>query len=204
MIKVIIVDDHPLMLDGIRTALSDSSEIKIIGEALNGKDLIKLLDIHIPHIILLDIMMPELDGIDTLKIVKKKFSDVRVIILTQFRERRFIKNCIALGAEGFLIKDCGGPILKEAIITVYKGGTYFNSNTFRRNQLHEHLKPDNLSKREYEILTLIAGDKQCKEIANILNLSINTVRTYRNRLLNKSGNNTLAGLVQWANDNNLI
>ncbi|MBC8488393.1 MAG: response regulator transcription factor [Bacteroidetes bacterium] len=204
MIKVIIVDDHPLMLDGIRTALSDSTEIKIIGEAMNGKDLLKLLSTNLPDIILLDIMMPELDGIETLKIVKKKFRHVKVIVLTQFGERRFIKNCIDLGAEGFLLKDCGTSILKDAIIAVFKGGTYFNSYNFNRNKLHKHFKPDILSNREYEILTLIAGDKPCKEIANRLNLSINTVRTYRNRLLIKSGNNTLAGLVQWANDNNLI
>lgn len=201
MIKIIIVDDHPLMIDGIKTALSDVQDIIIIGEALNGKQLLVLLENKNPDIILLDIKMPELDGIEVLKIVKKEFENIKIIMLSQFGDRGFIKRCIELEASGYLLKDCGKHDLINAIKTIYDGGTWF--------EIHDKFKIQNIEKpklsdREKEVLQLIFMEYDKKEIAKKLNISNSTVNTYHARLLQKAGVQNDIGLYKWAIENKII
>jgi DNA-binding NarL/FixJ family response regulator len=201
MIEIIITDDHPIMIDGIKTALSDEPNIKIIGEALNGKELLKLLEKIKPDIILLDIMMPELDGIEVLKIAKRQFDDIKIIVLSQFGERGLIKKCIELGASGYLLKDCGKHDLVNAIKSVFNGETWF--------EIHNKIKIQNTDKpkfsdREKEVLQLIFMEYDKKEIAKKLNISNSTVNTYHARLLQKAGVQNDIGLYKWAIENKII
>jgi DNA-binding NarL/FixJ family response regulator len=205
MIKLIITDDHPIMIDGIRTALSGESDIIIIGEAYNGNQLLDLLESKKSDIILLDIRMPILDGIDTLKILRNKFKKIKVIMLTQFGERQFIKKCIEYGADGYLLKDCGKHELMNAIRTVNEGGTWFDIHNRLSNSINENLDDmPKLSKREVEVLQLICEELSNREIAEKLNISVDTVNTYRTRLMKKAGAKKVIGLFRWASKNRLI
>ena len=114
-INIAIADDHQLMIDGIKTALEDSPEIKIVGEANNGLEIIEIVKTRKPDLVLLDIRMPELDGIDAAKILKKQFSKLKIIILSQYGERGFIRRCQKIGVDGYLIKGCSS---KELISTI--------------------------------------------------------------------------------------
>ena len=201
MIKLIIVDDHQLMIDGIKTALSEYEEIKIIGDALNGRKLLELLKSKTPDIILLDIMMPELDGIDTLQIVKQKNPEVKIIMLSQFGDRGFIKRCLKFGADGYLLKDCGGKKLIKTIRDIYKGGTVFDVHV--TSQLKSAVKVD-LSNQEKEVLHLIVQGVKNKEIANFLNISVSTVSTYRSRIMEKIGVRTDIELYEWVKENEIV
>ncbi len=127
-INIAISDDQQLMIDGIKTALADSPEIKIVGEAYNGLEIIEIVKNAKPDLILLDIKMPELDGLEAAKILKKQFENIKIIILTQFDERSFIRCCQKIGVEGYLLKDCGKIELLKAINKVYNGGILFSVN----------------------------------------------------------------------------
>jgi len=198
MIKLIIVDDHPLMIDGIKTAISDTPDISIIGEANNGKQLLEILTKTLPDVILLDIRMPELDGIDALKIIKEKYKEVKVIMLSQFGERGLIKKSLEFGASGYLLKCSDKQILLSAIYTVFNGGTSFEIHAFNTQNSTKTLE---LSQREKEVLNLIMDEYETKKIANKLKVSISTVNTYRSRLMQKAGVNNDIGLYKWAIEN---
>jgi len=206
-IKIAIADDHPLMIDGIKTALSETSKIKIIGEALNGKQLLLLMETIQPDIVLLDIRMPELDGLDTLEIMKSKYPETKVIMLSQYSERGMVKKSIEFGAKAYLLKDCGKNKLVETITKVFNGGIYFNLPNVRKKETHG-LNCDNpkslLSCRELDVLELLAKDFSYGQIAEKLGIELSSVKTYKLRLKRKSGTHTLSGLVAWAYQNNIV
>ena len=201
MIDIIIADDHPIFIDGIKTTLADITDINIAGEALNGIGVLKILKNQVVDVVLLDIRMPEMDGIATAKEIKKRYPHVKIIMLTQFGEKSLVKKCMELGVDGYLLKVCSQQDLINAIKTVDNGGTWF--------EIHNKINVTNidkpkLSKREKEVLKFIAREKCSKEIATELKLSVNSVNTYRKRLLAKAGVKNTAGLIYWATKNNLI
>ncbi len=201
MINLIIADDHPIFIDGLKTVLADVPDINITGEAQNGKQVIELLEYKQADVVLLDIRMPEMDGIETAKEIKKRYPHVKIIILTQFGEKCLVKNFMELGVDGYLLKDCSQQDLINAIKTVNNGGTWFEIH----NKINiTTLDKPKISKREKEVLKLIAREKCSKEIATELKLSVNSVHTYRERLLAKAGVKNTAGLIYWATKNNLI
>lgn len=207
-IKIAIADDHQFLIDGIKTALADSPEIQIVGEANNGLEIIEIVKTKKPDLVLLDIRMPELDGIEAAKLLKRQFKDIKIIIMTQFDERSLIRRCQKMGVEGYLLKDCGKSELLKAINKVYKGGIHFSINKANTSKIPQLTKIESkdkiLSSRELEVLILMANDKKCSEIAIELGLNESTIRTYRQRLLKKSGTNTSAGLISWAYNQKLI
>lgn len=207
-IKIAIADDHPLYIDGIKTALLNNPEIELIGEAKNGLEIIEIVKANKPDLVLLDIRMPELDGIDAAKILKRQFKDIKIIILTQFGDRGFIGRCQKIGVEGYLLKDCGKSELLKAINKVYNGGILFSINNASTGKMPQTIKVKSkdkiLSSRELEVLLLMANDKNSVEIARELSLNESTVRTYKRRLLSKSGTNTTTGLINWASKQKLI
>lgn len=202
-IKIIIADDHQLMIDGIKNALSETPEIIIIGEALNGIQLLEMLKTKQPDIVLLDIRMPELDGLDTLEIIKTKNPDVKVIMLSQFSERSFIKKSIEYGAYGYLLKDCGKNNLIKAIKTVSIGSTCFEIHGFSCKRDNKSIVAQQLSSREVEVLELICKEFTSNEISSKLKIAKDTVNSYRARLMRKTGAKNLIGLYKWAQENNL-
>ncbi|MEZ5198507.1 MAG: response regulator transcription factor [Bacteroidales bacterium] len=208
MINLIITDDHPIFIDGLKTVLSNVTGIAIVGEALNGKQLLELLEDSLADIVLLDINMPEMDGLETAQIVKQQYSYVKIIMLTQFGEKRFIKKCMEMGVEGYLLKDCEKQELIKAIIAVYMGGIFYNANCqpesgFFAPVVDDH-NPFHISEKEKQVLKLIAEEKCNTEIAKKMSISINTVKTYRERLMLKSGTKNTAGLMYWAVKNKLL
>ena len=211
MIKILIADDHQLMIDGIKTTLRDIPDFEIVAEASDGYQVIKILDSGILiDIILMDINMPKMDGLDCTKIISKKFPHSRIIALSQFGEKRFVKQMVKNGAFGYLLKDADSSDLEAAIRKVYSGEKYFCerlSMTLVNQELHsmnsKSLFPK-LTTREIEILNLICKEYSSQEIAERIFVSFHTVEGHRANLLAKAGVKNTAGLVRWAVENDFL
>jgi len=211
MIKVMVVDDHQLLIDGIRSTLQDSSDISVVEEAHNGLEVLTKLEKKSSKIdvILMDIYMPEMDGLDCTRIIGKKYPEIKVIGLSQYDERRFIKKMIRYGASGYLLKDAGKKELLDAIRKVYDGGEHFtdkiSSKLFKPidNENSDKLFPK-LTTREKEILSHICSGLSSQEISEILNISFHTVESHRANLMVKSGVKNTASLVRWAVENEFV
>lgn len=207
-----VVDDHQLLIDGIRTTLENSPDISIEAEAHNGNEVLKILERRNDDIdlILMDIQMPGMDGLDCTQIVCKKYPNIKVIALSQFDERRFVKKMIRFGASGYLLKDAGKEELLEAIHKVSRGEKHFtpkiSSKLFSKNkdvEVFDKLFPK-ITPREKEILELICKGYSSQDISDTLHISYHTVESHRANLMVKSGVKNTAGLVRWAIDNELF
>jgi len=211
MINILIADDHQLLIDGIKTTLQDVQDINVIAEANNGYQVLEKLEIQKDvDVILMDINMPKLDGLDCTKQVSKRFPEVKVIALSQYDEKRFVKRMIKNGAFGYLLKDSDRDTLVEAIKKVHSGEKYFCDRLSMRLANLE-LKMGNtkslfpkLSVREKEIISLICKEHSTQEIAEKLFISFHTVESHRANLMLKAGVKNTAGLVRWAVENDLI
>lgn len=209
MISVLVADDHGLMIDGIKTALADTSDIQIVAEANNGLEVIKILKDQKIDVVLMDINMPYMDGLECTKEITRQFPNVKTIALTQYNESRFVKKMLRYGASGYLLKDTLRDELREAIRSVYNGNQYFSDNIDNRNILLNEAPQINnelpiLTDRELEVLSLICNEFSGPEIALKINVSFGTVEKHRANLMIKSGSKNTAGLVRWALENNLV
>ena len=209
-IKVLVADDHQLMIDGIKTVLEDVPEIQITEEAHNGLEVLSRVKHSPVDVVLLDINMPQMDGLDCCKILTKTYPEVKVVVLSQFAEKRFVKRMIKYGASGYVLKDTSKDELITAITKVHEGGTYFSDKLSISMLQHEingssydPLFPK-LTSRETEILKYICDEHSSHEIAEKFNLSFHTVESHRANLMNKAGVSKTAGLVRWAVENDLL
>jgi two-component system nitrate/nitrite response regulator NarL len=204
MIKIILVDDHPLFREGIASRLNMHEDIDIIAEAENGKQLLEKLVDAKPDIVMMDISMPEINGMDALEIVKEKFPDIRVIILSMHDDKEYIINVIRSGAEGYLLKDISGEEMITAIHKVYGGGKYFSGEV-----AHILVQEDTtdtggvLTTREQLVLRLISHGNNNKSIANQLDISVRTVETHKRNIKQKLLIGTTSGLVRYAIEHRL-
>jgi DNA-binding NarL/FixJ family response regulator len=206
VIKVIIADDHEIVRVGIRRILSLHKQIQLLAEASNGEEAISLVKEYSPHIALLDISMPKIDGIEAAKYIKNNFPDVIVLILTAFEDSRFIERALEVGADGYLSKDISPQFLIEAIHKVLQGERVFSRSILRVLEQQpaiayqaEETNPNiTITKREQEILNYIALGKTSQEIADILNISLRTVQTHRSNIIQKLGIKSAAGLIRFA------
>ncbi len=212
MINILIADDHQLLIDGIKAALADSEDISIVGEANNGYQVLEKLDAGLPvNIVLMDINMPKMDGLNATKLVHKKHPGVKVIALSQYDEKRFVKQMVKNGASGYLLKDSSKEILEQAIRTVESGEKYYCDRLSVR-LINQELKIEDehnalfpkLSERELEILRLIGNELSSQEIADKLFISFHTVESHRANLMSKAGVKNTAGLIRWATENDLL
>jgi len=211
MVNILIADDHQLLIDGIKSTLADVEDIHVVAEANNGYQVLEKLGSGIRvDIILMDINMPKLDGLNCTKMVHKDFPHIRIIALSQFNERRFVKQMVKNGASGYVLKDVGKEELVHAIRAVFNGGNYyFDQDSFR--SINAELKEEDtsslfpkLSGREREILKLIGEEMSSQDIADKLLLSLHTVENHRANLISKAGVKNTAGLIRWAVENDLI
>ena len=211
MIKVIITDDHLLVIDGILAMLSDQPDIQAIGHAENGKALLDMLTTQQPDVILMDINMPGFNGIETTRQVKATYPNIQVLILTMHNDKESIANVLEAGAAGYILKNTGKKEMISAIKKVAAGGRYFSEavtnmvmDSLTQPTLPETAEPTVfLTPREKDILTLIAKELTATQIAEQLFITVNTVETHRKNLRQKLKVRSTGGLIKWAISNGL-
>ena len=206
-VSILIVDDHQIIIDGIRSLLRDQPDLKVIGESCNGKEAVDFLALLHADIVLMDIDMPLMNGIDATRKIKAEFDGVKVIILTMHNEGGLIKTLVSAGADGYILKNSDRHELIDAIRKVSSGQSYFSPDV-TLSLLNKTTRPmvgseeDNvhvdLTSRESEVLTLIAKGHTNKEIGEKLFISHRTVDTHRTNLMKKIGVNNIAGLIRYA------
>jgi len=201
-IKVIIADDHKIVLEGLLSLIEPHKEISVIGKASQGLEVLSILKEKEVDVVVLDIEMPVMDGIETTKIIRKEYPDIKILILTMYNTIGFIRKIAETGAHGYILKNKGKEELIAAIYKVYEGGEYFGEDVTKT--LIASMKTQNmageirLTKREIEVLKLIVDGKKTKEISEILIIAETTVNTHRQNLLSKVGVSNTAGLVRFA------
>jgi two-component system response regulator NreC len=208
-INILLTDDHQIIIDGLKSLLKNSEEINVSAEANNGREALRILGILSIDVVLMDIDMPVMNGIDALKEIRKQFRDVKVIILSMHNEAGMIKNLIELGANGYLLKSCSQDELIAAIQKVAAGQSYFSSDvtlallnpTGASNPEQKNVV---LTDRETEILKLIASGFSNKEVGDRLFISHRTVDTHRTNLMKKLDVNNIAGLISYAIKNGIF
>src|SRR6195952_2315083 len=211
-IKVAIADDHALFRAGVKTALSVRKDIELIAEADNGMQLLNLLKHIEPDVILLDIQMPIMDGIQTLPEIRKDYPHVKVIILSMHNDHSMISKLMEIGANSYLTKNSDSENIYSAIRTCYEQEFYFNELTNKalltglRTRKTDAMVPQdaNLTEKETTILKMMCEEKTTKEIADLVDISPRTVEAIRDKLKSKTGAKSMAGLVMYAVKNGII
>jgi DNA-binding NarL/FixJ family response regulator len=208
-IKIIIADDHQLFRNGLKILLNAFPEFEVVGEVSNGVDFLKILKTIPADVALMDINMPEMDGIEATRKGLKLSPAIDIIALSMYGEEEYYYKMVDAGAKGFLVKDSDISEVKEAILTVRKGGSYFSQELLYhviQKIKHRELesKSANLSKREKEILFKICEGLSNQEIAEALFISKRTVDKHRANLLGKTNSKNTASLILFAIRNKLI
>jgi two-component system invasion response regulator UvrY len=208
-IRVFIADDHAIVREGLKQILADSRDIVVAGEAENGLDAIRLFPKSRCHVMLLDISMPDKNGIEVLKQLKKEYPDTQVLMLSMHREDQYAIRSLKAGAAGYLTKQAAPKELVVAIRQVASGQKYVSAalaQALAAQVGEDHATPvhDTLSDREYQTLTLIASGKTVSDIAQELSLSVKTVSEYRARLLVKMKLKNSAELTHYAIRHHLV
>jgi two-component system, NarL family, response regulator LiaR len=189
-IKVMIADDHPLVRHGIKTVFEAYNDILLVAEAVNGREAIKMCGKYMPDVVLMDIVMPVLDGVEATEQIIKNWPDIKIITLTSFNDEDLIRKSLKAGAVSYILKNTSGAKLVKTIKDVYKGKLALSSQT-TKILLSELRKPPDktikLTEREKEILTLIVEGLSNKQIAERLYLSNSTVQFHVSNVLSKLG-----------------
>ena len=190
-IRVLVVDDHDIVRQGLRALLSEYEDIVIVGEATNGHEAIQEVERLKPDVVLMDLMMPEMDGIEATGRITGEYSDVRILVLTTFSSENLVFPAIKAGAHGYLLKDSGSGQVEEAIRLVHRGEPSLHPDIARmlmqevRPEKPESAAPDPLTPRELEVLSMLARGMGNQEIAEELVIAEVTVRSHISRILDK-------------------
>jgi len=204
--RIVLADDHVMIRNGIKKIIEESDDMEIVAETGDGLELLNLLKNINPHMIILDISMPNLRGIEAAHEVKMVYPEIKVVILTMHKKKEYLYHALSAGADGYLLKEDTGEELLTAITKIRRGGIYLSPILSEEltNELigfyRNGRKPldDPLTMREKEILKLIAEEKSSKEIANLLFISVRTVGHHRSSIMKKLNINKIAGLVKYA------
>ena len=202
-VKILIADDHKIMRDGLRTLLEKEKGLEVIAEAQNGRETVRLAEELRPDIIIMDISMDDLNGIDATRHIVEKNLGCRIIALSMHADKRFVAGMFEAGAMGYLLKDCAYDELVKAIRQVLAGSTYLCSmisGVVIRDYVQRlrKSKPDVLSLREKGILQLLAEGHNTKQIADKLSVSIKTIETHRQHIMAKLNIFSIAELTKYA------
>lgn len=213
--SVIIADDHTIVRDGIKALLSEQEDIVIIGEASNGSELFRLLSLTTADIILLDISMPDLSGIEICERLRTDYPQIKVLILSMYTTEEYIFNAIKAGAHGYLPKNISQPELLEAIRSISQGREYFNEtisniilksyiNKAKNAETENDIREHSLSKRELEVLRLFAEGFSNSEIGTRLFISPRTVESHKNHIMQKINLKSPVDLIKFAIKNHIV
>jgi len=203
MIKVFLVEDHPLVIEGIKSLLAEDAAINCTGICSTGADLLQLLTAHQPDVILMDINLPDTNGIDLCKTVKSKYPNVFVVALTINNQPGIIKKMIENGASGYVLKDAAKHEITEAVKTAAKGYIFYSHSAASAMRRPDNNLPS-LTRREKEILELIGDGLTNQQIADQLFLNVTTVDTHRKNMLTKFNAKNTAALIKIAITEKLI
>jgi len=203
-IRVLLVDDHPLVLDGIRSRLEEEGSIEVIGEGSNGQEALSMADELNPDVVLMDINMPVLNGIEAAERFNIELPDIKLLMLTMHDSREYITKVLKAGAKGYILKDVSSNEMISAIKAVYIGKTYYSSGVTDILLNEGPKKEVPLTDREKTILCLLAEGNSNKHVARELDISVRTVETHRRNIKRKLDVKTSAGLVKYAIENGIV
>ena len=213
-INVLLADDHPVVRQGLRALLAAEKDITIVGEAETGRQAVQLAKQLLPHVVVMDIAMPLLNGLEATRQIRREAPTARVLILSTYSDDEYVQQLTEAGAVGYLVKQSAPLELLQAIREAHKGNSFFSS-TISKRLLERYRrafasgqpvrrKSDHLTSREHEVLQLIAEGKANKQIAAELGISIKTVEKHRQQVMNKLNIHDIAGLTRYAISKGII
>ncbi len=205
-IRVIIADDHQIVRDGLRSLLEKEADMEVIATLEDGRKAVKLTEEVQPDVVIMDISMPGLNGIESTRQITRNFPNIKIIALSMHDDRRFVVNMLKAGASGYLLKDCAFKELTRAIHVVLSGKTYLSpgvTDVVVSNYITGQVGPESLlytalTNREREVLQLVVEGKTSSQIAECLYVSVKTVETHRSQLMHKLKITNIADLVKYA------
>lgn len=211
-VRILIADDHEVVRRGIAAQIAQHPEWEVVAEATNGRDAVELALQLKPHLTVLDLTMPELNGLAAASRIVAGFPEARILILTVHDSEQLVREVLAAGAQGYVLKSDAGRILMAALETLLEGGSFFTPKVgrmvvdgyLRNPSSREELGASALSVREREIVQLLAEGKSNKEVATVLGISVKTAETHRSNIMRKGGFGSLAELVRYAIRNRII
>ena len=211
MLRLVLADDHRLVRAGFRSLLAGNSSMEIVAEAGDGREVLEQVQRHRPDVVLMDIGMPNLNGIDALIRIKEEFPETKVLIVSMYSDEEYIVRAMRAGASGYVLKDAAVAELELAVKSVAAGGTFLGPsisrdviNNYLRGRGESQSSLEQLTSRQREILQLIAEGKSIKEIAHDLKISVKTVETHRTHLMERMQIRDVAGLIRQAIQSGLI
>lgn len=211
-IKVLLADDHRIVREGIRASLADYKFVTVVGEAATGREVLERIKALHPDVVLMDINMPEMSGLEATRKVAKDFPGVRVLVVTVHDSKQYVLEILRAGARGYVLKDTSPDELANAIVAVFKGDAFFSPAVSRvvltaavtgPTAQGENGVPA-LARRERDVLKRVIDGKTNKEIATDLGLAVRTIETFRHRLMRKLGVRNAAELTRYAINHNLV
>ncbi|UZR96494.1 response regulator [Chondrinema litorale] len=210
MVNLVIADDHQVILDGIESLIEGEADMQVVGKACNGKQLIKMITSIEVDMVLLDINMPVMDGIESVEYIKTNFPDIKIVVLTMYNDKGFVTKMVELGVNGYILKNTGKRELLNAIRMVLQKGSHFSVDVMSAviegmsNRRMKRQQKVCLTKREKQILIYIVNGDYNKEIGEKLNIAVNTVETHRKNIISKLHAKNTAHLVRIAIENKLV
>jgi two-component system nitrate/nitrite response regulator NarL len=211
-IRLLLVDDHPVVRRGMRSCLEGIRHVEVVDEAVDGKEAMEKVKALTPDIVLMDIDMPVMNGLEATKLLREEFPETRVLILSIHTNKEYVLQIIRSGAQGYVLKDASPADLVRAIESVDSGEPFFSPDISQivLNQYLEEAGADaagdtvKLTTRERQVLAMIAGGQSNKEMANELNVGVRTIETHRERVMNKLNIHSVAGLTKYAITNGIV
>jgi DNA-binding NarL/FixJ family response regulator len=210
-IRVLVVDDHAILRDGIRSLLERQEGITVVGEASNGREALEQVSVNLPDLVLMDVAMPEMNGLEATRLIKELYPHMRVLILTQHDNREYIGPLLQAGASGYVLKRSGGREVVAAIRQVCEQGAFLEPS-IARQVLDEYARADNpdreavpnLTDREQEVLRMLIDGKSNKEIAHLLSISPKTVSVHRSNIMGKLGVHNSFELIHYITQHRMV
>lgn len=212
-IRVLVADDHAIIREGLRVMLGNQPDMEVVGVAANGRETIQLADEYEPDIAVMDISMPELNGVEAIQQMMPRHPRLQVVVLSIHETKPYVYRALKAGAKGYLVKETAGLEVVDAVRAVHRGERYLSQSitdlltteSFQKLESVIDVSPlDVLSPREREVLQLVAEGKTSQEVAKRLSISPKSVDTYRSRLMHKIGVDDVAGLVRFAIQHGVI